>query len=219
MQIREEEELLKCNSLEEGIRYLKYKELFKRDLTLEEYRTIWGNGVVYYGYPLYWGYYDSSRLNNLFGTFMEQIRKRSISLDRLDRLGEVLPVSKSKEKRREKMWGRKAMAKIAGKQAAKLASKIDKGDFLAQLKEVWRPHVRRDSDIEEGVKQAMFRIDNSEDFKVAFTKIGVTEEDVRTILTEIKEEKPEQVKDVVKIGRNELCPCGSGKKYKKCCGK
>jgi SWIM/SEC-C metal-binding protein len=22
-----------------------------------------------------------------------------------------------------------------------------------------------------------------------------------------------------KIGRNESCPCGSGKKYKKCCGK
>jgi len=22
-----------------------------------------------------------------------------------------------------------------------------------------------------------------------------------------------------KIGRNELCPCNSGKKYKKCCGK
>jgi len=21
-----------------------------------------------------------------------------------------------------------------------------------------------------------------------------------------------------KMGRNELCPCGSGKKYKKCCG-
>jgi preprotein translocase subunit SecA len=21
-----------------------------------------------------------------------------------------------------------------------------------------------------------------------------------------------------KIGRNDLCPCGSGKKYKKCCG-
>ena len=24
---------------------------------------------------------------------------------------------------------------------------------------------------------------------------------------------------VAKIGRNDLCPCGSGKKYKKCCGK
>ncbi|MBQ1272611.1 MAG: SEC-C domain-containing protein, partial [Clostridia bacterium] len=22
-----------------------------------------------------------------------------------------------------------------------------------------------------------------------------------------------------KVGPNELCPCGSGKKYKKCCGK
>jgi preprotein translocase subunit SecA len=28
-----------------------------------------------------------------------------------------------------------------------------------------------------------------------------------------------QVKNVKKIGRNEPCPCGSGKKYKKCCGK
>ncbi len=24
---------------------------------------------------------------------------------------------------------------------------------------------------------------------------------------------------VQKIGRNEPCPCGSGKKYKKCCGR
>ena len=27
------------------------------------------------------------------------------------------------------------------------------------------------------------------------------------------------VKKSSKVGRNELCPCGSGKKYKKCCGK
>jgi hypothetical protein len=26
------------------------------------------------------------------------------------------------------------------------------------------------------------------------------------------------VRDTPKIGRNEPCPCGSGKKYKKCCG-
>jgi preprotein translocase subunit SecA len=26
-------------------------------------------------------------------------------------------------------------------------------------------------------------------------------------------------KDSDKIGRNDPCPCGSGKKYKKCCGK
>jgi preprotein translocase subunit SecA len=27
------------------------------------------------------------------------------------------------------------------------------------------------------------------------------------------------VREQPKIGRNEPCPCGSGKKYKKCCGK
>jgi preprotein translocase subunit SecA len=31
--------------------------------------------------------------------------------------------------------------------------------------------------------------------------------------------KVQQVKGVVKIGRNDPCPCGSGKKYKSCHGK
>ena len=26
-------------------------------------------------------------------------------------------------------------------------------------------------------------------------------------------------KKTEKVGRNDLCPCGSGKKYKQCCGK
>ncbi|MBU4175922.1 MAG: SEC-C domain-containing protein [Actinobacteria bacterium] len=30
---------------------------------------------------------------------------------------------------------------------------------------------------------------------------------------------PEPVKFQAKVGRNEPCPCGSGKKYKKCCGR
>jgi uncharacterized protein YchJ len=30
---------------------------------------------------------------------------------------------------------------------------------------------------------------------------------------------PQFVRQVEKVGRNEPCPCGSGKKYKKCCGK
>ena len=32
-------------------------------------------------------------------------------------------------------------------------------------------------------------------------------------------EKKQPVKKGAKVGRNDLCPCGSGKKYKKCCGK
>jgi preprotein translocase subunit SecA len=33
------------------------------------------------------------------------------------------------------------------------------------------------------------------------------------------DEKPAPVRAEAKPGRNEPCPCGSGKKYKKCCGK
>ena len=36
---------------------------------------------------------------------------------------------------------------------------------------------------------------------------------------ELLSNTPEPVKVDKKIGRNEPCPCGSGKKYKKCCGK
>jgi SEC-C motif-containing protein len=33
------------------------------------------------------------------------------------------------------------------------------------------------------------------------------------------QEKPKTfVRDEAKVGRNDPCPCGSGKKYKKCCG-
>jgi preprotein translocase subunit SecA len=31
--------------------------------------------------------------------------------------------------------------------------------------------------------------------------------------------KRKPVKKAAKIGRNQPCPCGSGKKYKKCCGR
>ncbi|MDO8446597.1 MAG: SEC-C metal-binding domain-containing protein [Deltaproteobacteria bacterium] len=35
---------------------------------------------------------------------------------------------------------------------------------------------------------------------------------------EMKRLAPPQPRHVDKIGRNDSCPCGSGKKYKKCCG-
>ena len=34
-----------------------------------------------------------------------------------------------------------------------------------------------------------------------------------------KAEAPKQVRTGAKVGRNDACPCGSGKKYKKCCGR
>lgn len=40
--------------------------------------------------------------------------------------------------------------------------------------------------------------------------------DIREIITDLLGKKPSV--SVEKIGRNDPCPCGSGKKYKKCCG-
>jgi len=40
------------------------------------------------------------------------------------------------------------------------------------------------------------------------------------IMSRSSDEAPQPVKRTHdKVGRNDLCPCGSGKKYKKCCGK
>jgi len=38
-------------------------------------------------------------------------------------------------------------------------------------------------------------------------------------LQQMPEPKVNESKKTVKVGRNEPCPCGSGKKYKKCCGR
>ena len=42
-------------------------------------------------------------------------------------------------------------------------------------------------------------------------------EDVTDLDLLLNRPKPEEAG--TKVGRNEPCPCGSGKKYKKCCGK
>lgn len=36
-------------------------------------------------------------------------------------------------------------------------------------------------------------------------------------LQSLEQESKQVISNVLKVGRNELCPCGSGKKYKKCC--
>ena len=52
------------------------------------------------------------------------------------------------------------------------------------------------------IKIPKFEIDNLERYRV------------ETLLSEIKKDK---LMGKMKIGRNQPCPCGSGKKYKKCC--
>lgn len=124
------------------------------------------------------------------------------------------------ERKEEVMWGRKGMERLVSKRAAKLAKNISKEDFLKQLKEQWRPYVKKHAPIEEELAAATGRINSSGEFKKAFEAVGITETDIQQVLEEIREEKVDPYKrPEAKVGRNDPCPCGSGKKYKKCCGK
>ena len=72
--------------------------------------------------------------------------------------------------------------------------------------------------------------EGSVEFKARYQRDGITHEhhelslfrkiDGRWLYTGGRGVGPGQFKrDAPKVGRNDPCPCGSGKKYKKCCGK
>lgn len=60
----------------------------------------------------------------------------------------------------------------------------------------------------------------SADTVAALKKLGATSEAARDKMSHLKEMvlplTPRQRK-TMKVGRNDTCPCGSGKKFKKCC--
>ena len=66
--------------------------------------------------------------------------------------------------------------------------------------------------------EEMLSVNNLETIKI-LAKIKVSNPNVSDKLT--KEENTSFNKNEVTsdISRNALCPCGSGKKYKRCCGK
>ena len=51
-------------------------------------------------------------------------------------------------------------------------------------------------------------------------KVGVTDTDIYNLMVEVVAQLQDDTGQVqaLKVGRNTQCPCGSGKKYKRCCG-
>ncbi len=87
------------------------------------------------------------------------------------------------------MWGRKGMEKLVEKSVPKLAEFLDRDDFLKQLKDTWRPFIKKGCDVDEEVRKARSRIYASGPFKFAFLKIGLTDENLKGIIKALKEEK------------------------------
>ena len=78
-------------------------------------------------------------------------------------------------------------------------------------------------------KPAIVKVQTEERLKEVSS---IFEEKGWKFIIELEPDKPEDITDLdillnpqktkiveKKVGRNEPCPCGSGKKYKKCCGK
>jgi preprotein translocase subunit SecA len=102
--------------------------------------------------------------------------------------------------------------------AGQVAKRIPKEEFLSELKSAWAQVISKNSDIDLEVGKAQERIRKS-GFESVFKSAGITTDDLRNVIKEIQAEKSTpEVRTEPKIGRNEPCPCGSGKKYKKCCG-
>ncbi|MDR1874355.1 MAG: preprotein translocase subunit SecA [Synergistaceae bacterium] len=82
-------------------------------------------------------------------------------------------------------------------------------DMMQRVRESFAEQFFRVRVISEGTTRRERKLSESRDFRIpgAFAP------------AEAGEGKPEPVRRGVKVGRNDPCPCGSGKKYKHCCGK
>ena len=108
---------------------------------------------------------------------------------------------------------------------------LEKKIFLQILDYSWRAHLQYLEQLRQviGLRSYGQKDPLSEFKKEAFTLFEILLEKVKTdvikfllnmnlVFTNDKEQKRQPSETNQKIGRNDKCPCGSGKKYKHCCG-
>ena len=73
--------------------------------------------------------------------------------------------------------------------------------------------------IREEIIQKLFRVQLAREEDVE--RMEAEQRRRRVVLNRAGDDQPQRpvTRDAEKVGRNDPCPCGSGKKYKKCCGK
>ncbi|MGI6550468.1 MAG: preprotein translocase subunit SecA [Syntrophomonadales bacterium] len=118
---------------------------------------------------------------------------------------------------------------------------LERAIMLRVIDEKWMDHIDAMDQLREGINlRAYGQRDPLIEYKFeAFDAYQIMEESIkedvtrylfrirlvsqpqeRTMVANREDEGPRQpVKADKKVGRNDPCPCGSGKKYKKCCGK
>jgi preprotein translocase subunit SecA len=72
------------------------------------------------------------------------------------------------------------------------------------------------------IELVVTEITKDKNFISVIGKVDVTVDDITDIAVRVFKDKEDMDKEhdkekELKVGRNDKCPCGSGKKYKKCC--
>jgi len=95
---------------------------------------------------------------------------------------------------------------------------------VPELKSIsdWIPKTRMELYTFIGIVLALITYISTTTFNYIDSNENVAEDNVKELIDkaiqeQIKNQKPAPKVNKKKIGRNEPCPCGSGKKYKKCC--
>jgi len=125
-----------------------------------------------------------------------------------------------------------------------IIAEFEKAIYLRVIDMHWMEHINAMALLREGIHLRSYAQENplraytSEGFELFDDMLDVIEKETTMYLlkAEIRQnavrqqvakgeavndnkQKKKQPKKVVKVGRNDPCPCGSGKKYKQCCGK
>ena len=126
-----------------------------------------------------------------------------------------------------------------------IASEFEKAISLRVIDSHWMEHINTLSILKEGIHLRGYAQENpvraytKEGFELFERLLGLIDKDISVYLlnaeirqnserkqtikgeanNDVSKEKARTPKKVTKIGRNAPCPCGSGKKYKQCCGK
>ncbi len=126
-----------------------------------------------------------------------------------------------------------------------LKNEFEKAISLRVIDNHWMDHINAMSLLREGIYLRQYAQENplqaytAEGYEMFDNLLAVIDQDISRYLLnaeirqnvereqvikgtpnedkgKVKKQTPKRVK---KVGRNEMCPCGSGKKYKNCCGK
>lgn len=87
----------------------------------------------------------------------------------------------------------------------------------AVLSTLYSVQIKAEEDVKE-VEEQQRKQAEEQQRRLRFLHAESSGEDLQEPEGEVRQKNP-VIRDTPKVGRNDPCPCGSGKKYKQCCGK